>query len=29
MEFGFKALENLCLSLRDRIKGAYGAMEKI
>ena len=29
MEFGFKALENLCLSLRDRIQGAYGAMEKI
>ena len=28
-EFGFKVLENLCLSLRDRIQVAYGAMEKI
>jgi hypothetical protein len=29
MEFGFKVLENICLSLRDRIQVAYGAMEKI
>ena len=26
---GFKVLERLCFLLRDRIQGAYGAMEKI
>ena len=29
IEFGFKVLENICLSLRDRIQVAYGAMERI
>jgi CRP/FNR family cyclic AMP-dependent transcriptional regulator len=29
MGFGFKVLERLCLSLRDRMAVAYGAMEKI
>jgi len=28
-EFGFKILENLCFLLRNRIKEAYGALEKI
>jgi len=28
-EFGFKVLERLCFILRDRIQGAYGAMENI
>jgi len=28
-QFGFKVLERLCLLLRDRIQGAYGAMENI
>ena len=28
-ELGFKVLERLCFILRDRIQGAYGAMEKI
>ena len=28
-EIGFKVLERLCFLLRDRIQGAYGAMEKI
>jgi CRP-like cAMP-binding protein len=28
-ELGFKVLERLCFLLRDRIQGAYGAMEKI
>jgi len=28
-EFGFKVLENLCFLLRNRIKEAYGALEKI
>jgi CRP-like cAMP-binding protein len=28
-ELGFRLLERLCLVLRDRIAGAYGAMEKI
>ena len=27
--FGFNVLERLCFLLRDRIQGAYGAMEKI
>jgi CRP/FNR family cyclic AMP-dependent transcriptional regulator len=27
--FGFRVLEKLCFLLRDRIQGAYGAMEKI
>lgn len=27
--FGFNVLEKLCFLLRDRIQGAYGAMEKI
>jgi CRP-like cAMP-binding protein len=27
--FGFAVLEKLCFLLRDRIQGAYGAMEKI
>ena len=26
---GFNVLENLCLTLRDRIQGVYGAMERI
>jgi CRP/FNR family transcriptional regulator, cyclic AMP receptor protein len=26
---GFKVLENLCLTLRERIQGVYGAMERI
>ena len=29
MTFGFCVLEKLCFLLRDRIQGAYGAMEKI
>jgi len=29
MEIGFNVLEKLCFLLRDRIQGAYGAMEKI
>jgi CRP/FNR family transcriptional regulator, cyclic AMP receptor protein len=29
LEFGFTVLEKLCLSLRDRMAVAYGAMEKI
>ena len=28
-EVGFKILEKICFLLRDRIQGAYGAMEKI
>jgi CRP/FNR family cyclic AMP-dependent transcriptional regulator len=28
-EFGFKVLQRLCFILRDRIQGAYGAMENI
>jgi CRP/FNR family transcriptional regulator, cyclic AMP receptor protein len=28
-ELGFNVLERLCFLLRDRIQGAYGAMEKI
>lgn len=28
-ELGFRVLERLCFLLRDRIQGAYGAMEKI
>jgi CRP-like cAMP-binding protein len=28
-DLGFKVLEKLCFLLRDRIEGAYGAMEKI
>lgn len=28
-EWGFKLMERLCFLLRDRIQGAYGAMEKI
>ncbi len=28
-QFGFKVLERLCFILRDRIQGAYGAMENI
>jgi CRP-like cAMP-binding protein len=28
-EFGFNVLERLCFLLRDRLKGAYGAMESI
>lgn len=28
-ELGFRVLENLCFLLRDRIQGAYGAMEKL
>jgi len=28
-ELGFKVLERLCFVLRDRIQGAYGAMENI
>ena len=28
-KFGFDVLEKLCLLLRDRIQGAFGAMEKI
>jgi len=28
-QFGFKVLERLCCILRDRIQGAYGAMENI
>lgn len=28
-EFGFNVLERLCFLLRDRIQGAYGALEKI
>ena len=28
-ELGFKVLERLCFLLRDRLKGAYGAMEDI
>ncbi|UCF57996.1 MAG: cyclic nucleotide-binding domain-containing protein [Deltaproteobacteria bacterium] len=28
-KLGFKVLERLCFLLRDRIQGAYGAMEKI
>ena len=28
-ELGFSVLERLCFLLRDRIEGAYGAMEKI
>jgi hypothetical protein len=28
-ELGFNVLEKLCFLLRDRIQGAYGAMEKI
>jgi CRP/FNR family cyclic AMP-dependent transcriptional regulator len=28
-ELGFKVLERLCFILRDRIQGAYGAMENI
>lgn len=27
--FGFSVLERLCFSLRERMQGAYGAMEKI
>ena len=27
--FGFKVLENLCLTLCERIQGVYGAMERI
>ena len=29
LQFGFSVLERLCISLRERIQGAYGAMEKI
>ena len=29
LHFGFSVLERLCISLRERIQGAYGAMEKI
>jgi CRP-like cAMP-binding protein len=29
LEFGFKVLQRLCFILRDRIQGAYGAMENI
>lgn len=28
-QLGFKVLERLCFTLRDRIQGAYGAMENI
>lgn len=28
-EIGFSVLENLCLTLRERIQGVYGAMERI
>ena len=28
-ELGFKVMEKICLLLRDRIQGAWGAMEKI
>lgn len=28
-EFGFKIMEKICLLLRDRVRGALGAMEKI
>lgn len=29
LEFGFKVLEKICFMLRDRMRGAYGAMENI
>jgi hypothetical protein len=28
-ELGFKVMEKICLLLRERIQGAWGAMEKI
>ena len=28
-ELGFRVMERLCFQLRDRIKAAYGAMEKV
>jgi len=29
MALGFRVLERLCFLLRDRIQGAYGAMERV